>query len=191
MLIVQTVRCKIVGTDLVVHHIDPRFTRVHIMSHWNSYTIKMDSHIPCRSFPFDLHSVAQFDSHIPWHGMCESALHVNQIWPHCVNQTQSKPLAEQHGMCESAFRLPYMYLSSLTHHMHHCPWQLSLQKLGILCRVITFRIMIIITYTECEIRGALAGEYEGWCFLGCDTKRFGRWVPTSCSDLLTPSPPWW
>jgi hypothetical protein len=30
--------------------------------------------LPCRSFPFDLHSAAVFDSHIPWHGMCESAL---------------------------------------------------------------------------------------------------------------------
>jgi hypothetical protein len=41
--------------------------------------------------------------------------HVNQTWPHCVNQmgkTQSKPLVawhgrgtawEQHGMCELAF----------------------------------------------------------------------------------------
>jgi hypothetical protein len=27
-----------------------------------------------------------FDSHIPWHGMCESALCVNQTQPYCVNQ---------------------------------------------------------------------------------------------------------
>jgi hypothetical protein len=56
--------------------------------------------LPCRSFPFDLHSAAVFVSHIPWHGMCESALCVNQTRPHCVNQmgkTQSKPLAERHG----------------------------------------------------------------------------------------------
>jgi hypothetical protein len=71
--------------------------------------------LPCRSFPFDLHSAAVFDSHIPWHGMCESALRVNQTRPHCVNQmrkTQYKPLAEgqgrgtawdQHVVCESAF----------------------------------------------------------------------------------------
>jgi hypothetical protein len=71
--------------------------------------LKADSHIPCRfhavplpcrSFPFDLHSAAVFDSHIPWHGMCESALCVNQTRPHCVNQMgkiQSKPLAERHG----------------------------------------------------------------------------------------------
>jgi hypothetical protein len=55
---------------------------------------------PCRSFPFDLHSAAVFDSHIPWHGLCESALCVNQTRPHCVNQmgkTQSTPLAERHG----------------------------------------------------------------------------------------------
>jgi hypothetical protein len=63
-------------------------------------TVKADSHIPCRSFPFDLHSAAVFDSHIPWHGMCESVVCVNQIRPHCVNQMgkrQSKPLAERHG----------------------------------------------------------------------------------------------
>jgi hypothetical protein len=56
--------------------------------------------MPCRSFPFDLHSAAVFDSHTPWHGMCESTLCVGQTRPHCVNQmgkTQSKPLAERHG----------------------------------------------------------------------------------------------
>jgi hypothetical protein len=56
--------------------------------------------LPCRSFPFDFHSAAVFDSHIPWHGMCELALCVNQTRPHCVNQignTQSKTLAERHG----------------------------------------------------------------------------------------------
>jgi hypothetical protein len=56
--------------------------------------------LPCRSFPFDLHSVAVFDSHIPWLGMCESALYVNKTRPHCVNEmgkTQSKALAERHG----------------------------------------------------------------------------------------------
>jgi hypothetical protein len=52
------------------------------------------------------------------HGMCESALRVNQTRPHCVNQvgeTQFKPLAERHcrgtawerqGMCESALKYP-------------------------------------------------------------------------------------
>jgi hypothetical protein len=77
-------------------------------------TLKADSHITCCSFPFDLHSAAVFVSHIPWHVMCESALCVNQTWPHFVNQMgkpQSKPLAERHGrgtaeechgMCESA-----------------------------------------------------------------------------------------
>jgi hypothetical protein len=52
------------------------------------------------SFPFDLHSATVFDSHIPWHGICESALYVNQTRPHCVYQmgkTQSKPLPEQHS----------------------------------------------------------------------------------------------
>jgi hypothetical protein len=53
------------------------------------------------SFPFDLHSAAVFGSHIPWHGMCESALCVKQTRPHCVNQ-MGKPLADRHGMCESA-----------------------------------------------------------------------------------------
>jgi hypothetical protein len=52
--------------------------------------------LPCRSFPFDLHSAAVFDSHIPWHDMCDSALCVNQTRPHCVNQ-MGKPLAERHG----------------------------------------------------------------------------------------------
>jgi hypothetical protein len=71
--------------------------------------------LPCGSFPFDLHSAVAFDSHLPWHGMFESALCVNQTRPHCVNQmgkTQSKPLSERygrgtawerHGMFESAF----------------------------------------------------------------------------------------
>jgi hypothetical protein len=52
------------------------------------------------SFPFDLHSAAMFDSQIPWHVVCESALCVNQTRPHCVNQmgkTQSKHLAERQG----------------------------------------------------------------------------------------------
>jgi hypothetical protein len=58
-------------------------------------TLKADSHIPCRSpavplpyrsFPFDLHNAAVYDSHIPWHGMHKSALCVNQTWLHCVNQ---------------------------------------------------------------------------------------------------------
>jgi hypothetical protein len=56
---------------------------------------------------------------MPCHGMCESALCVNQTRPHSVNQmgkTQSKPLAERHGrgaawerhdMCETAFRVRF------------------------------------------------------------------------------------
>jgi hypothetical protein len=68
-------------------------------------TAKADSHtprlfyavsLPCHSFPFDLHSAAVFDSHIPWHGMCESALCVNQTWLHCVNQ-MGKTQSKQHG----------------------------------------------------------------------------------------------
>jgi hypothetical protein len=76
--------------------------------------------LPCRSFPFDLHSAVVFDSHIPWHGTCESALCLNQTRPHCVNQIgkpPSKPLAERHGrgtawerrgMCKSAFNMVNM-----------------------------------------------------------------------------------
>jgi hypothetical protein len=48
------------------------------------------------SLPFDLHSAAMFDSHMPGHGMCESALCVNQTRLHTVNQI-GKPLAERHG----------------------------------------------------------------------------------------------
>ena len=71
------------------------------------------------SFPFDLHSVAVSDSHLPcrahamlqqyrglekngmvlaWHG--HGMANVNQTWPHDVNQmgkTHSKPLAARHG----------------------------------------------------------------------------------------------
>jgi hypothetical protein len=69
------------------------------------------------SFLFDLYSAAVLDSPILWHGMCESALCVNQTRPHSVNQmgkTQSKPLAERygrgtawkrHGTCESALNI--------------------------------------------------------------------------------------
>jgi hypothetical protein len=80
------------------------------------------------SYPFYLHSAAVFDSHIPCHGMCESALRVNQTRPHCVNQMGKNGMkgerhgkgrgtawerqgndmgkaGERHGMCESALTL--------------------------------------------------------------------------------------
>ena len=67
------------------------------------------------SFPFDLHSAAGSDSHLPCHAMLCCGLEksdmvrtwhgrgmvsVNQTQPHCVNQmgkTHSKPLAVWHG----------------------------------------------------------------------------------------------
>jgi hypothetical protein len=74
-----------------------------VVTHTKLKTFKADSHIHAVllrvsivSFPFDLHSGAVFDSYIPWHGMCESALCVNQTWLHCVNQ-MGKPLAEWYG----------------------------------------------------------------------------------------------
>jgi hypothetical protein len=96
----------------------------------NPGAFKADSHIPCRSpavplpcrsFPFDLHSAAVFDSHIPWHVMCESVLCVNQTRPHCVNQmgkTQSKPLAERHGRVTAWY--VWIHLYCILEGWHRC-----------------------------------------------------------------------
>jgi hypothetical protein len=111
------------------------------------WTLKADSHIACLahsapmpfpchavplrvSFPFDLHSAAASDSHLPCHALTMPffsrprhsmawARHgkCDQTRPHCVTQmgkTHYKPLAARHGrgtawprhvMCESAFNV--------------------------------------------------------------------------------------
>jgi hypothetical protein len=86
--------------------------------------------------------------------------------------------------------LPFMYFSSLIeHHKHHCYWQQSPSEAW--CMMSCNYVM----HNNSNLDWMWDMGIFQWCiwgvtFLGCDIKKFGRWVPTFCSNLQTPSSPW-